>query len=66
MNCNLSYLICCLKPQASAQFQHTTIEFSDDKAYMDVFVSVDGTVIRESDFLYVSEEGLSEVLEERK
>ncbi|OMJ74632.1 hypothetical protein SteCoe_26416 [Stentor coeruleus] len=51
MNCGITGLFCCIQPTASATFQHTKLEYSGGKAYMDVFCQVDGTVILDTDYL---------------
>lgn len=51
MNCGITGLFCCMRPNASVTFELTKIEYSGGKAYMDVFCQVDLTVILDSDYL---------------
>jgi hypothetical protein len=51
MNCGITGLFCCIRPTASVSFQHTKVEYSNNKAYADVFIQVDRTLILDSDYL---------------
>lgn len=54
MNCGISALFCCMRPNPTIVFQHSKVEFSGKKAYVDVFCQVDGTFIHDNDYLCVS------------
>ena len=54
MNFGISDLFCCIRPSGNANLQHTKVEYSGGKAYVDVFCQVDGTIIFDSDYLCVS------------
>ena len=54
MNCGITGLFCCIRPSPTINFQHTNVEFSGGKAYVDVFCQVDNTVILDSDYLCVN------------
>ena len=41
-------------PRGSVHFEHSDIEFMGKQAYIDVFCSLDGTVIHENDYLILS------------
>ena len=54
MNCGITGLFCCIRPAAAVSFQHSKIEYSGGKAYVDVFFQVDRTLILDSDYLCVN------------
>jgi hypothetical protein len=51
MNCGITGLFCCIRPSASVSFSHSKVEYKDGKAYMDVFLQVDRTMILDTDYL---------------
>ena len=54
MNCGITGLFCCIRPMASVSFSHSKVEYKDGKAYVDVFIEVDRTIILDADYLCVN------------
>ena len=54
MDYGISGICCCMRPIVSIAFQHTKLEYSCGKAYVDVFCQVDSTLIYDTDYLCVS------------
>lgn len=54
MDCALSEVLCCMGPRVCVHFEHSSIKFSGNRAFIDIFCSVDRTVIQDNDYLFVT------------
>lgn len=56
MQCNAFTLWCCSLPECSVQFQHSQVEFAGNQAFFYAFCLTEGTVILDSDYLFLTQE----------